>query len=259
MNLDLQNKRALVCGASQGIGLASAKELAKMGCKLTLLARNAEKLAAAVDELDGTGHDFFAVDLSDEQKLTAVVDSLLAKHGGFEVLVNNAGGPPGGPITKADKQGFQSAIDMHLFANHLLATRLLPYMKEKAYGRIINIISTSVRIPLQNLGVSNTVRAAVASWAKTLSNEVAIDGITVNNVLPGATLTSRLSQIVASKSQATGKGEAEVEAEMKSIIPMKRFGEPTEVAATVGFLASPAASYITGISLPVDGGRTGCL
>lgn len=259
MNLNLSNKRALVCGASQGIGLASAKELAKMGCKLNLLARNAEHLEAALSELDGDGHDFLPVDLADQQKLTVAIDELLVKHGGFEILVNNAGGPPGGPITKADQQGFQHAINMHLFANHLLATKLLPYMKEKSYGRIINIISTSVRIPLHNLGVSNTVRAAVASWAKTLANEVASDGITVNNVLPGATLTSRLSQIVASKSQATGKVEAEVEAGMKSVIPMQRFGDPAEIAAAVGFLASPAASYITGISLPVDGGRTGCL
>ncbi len=259
MNLNLNNKRALVCGASQGIGLASAKELAKLGCKLTLLARSAEKLEAAVSGLDGSGHDFVAVDLADGQRLAVIIDELLAKHGGFDILVNNAGGPPGGPITQADQLGFQDAINMHLFANHLLATKLLPHMKEKSYGRIINIISTSVRIPLHNLGVSNTVRAAVASWAKTLANEVASDGITVNNVLPGATLTSRLSQIVASKSHATGKGEAEIEAGMKSVIPMQRFGDPSEVAAAVGFLASPAASYITGISLPVDGGRTGCL
>lgn len=177
----------------------------------------------------------------------------------MHILVNNTGGPPGGPIIDADTDEFLTAFNMHLVNNHQLTQAVVPYMKEAKYGRIINIISTSVKQPLNGLGVSNTIRGAVASWAKTMANELGQFGITVNNVLPGSTNTGRITSIIESRAQKSGRSQEEVKQEMEAEIPARRFAEPAEVAAAAAFLASPAAAYINGINVPVDGGRTGCL
>jgi 3-oxoacyl-[acyl-carrier protein] reductase len=175
------------------------------------------------------------------------------------ILVNNAGGPPGGPITEAKPDDFLAALRSHLLTSHLLVQAVLPGMRAAGYGRIVNIISTSVKQPIKGLGVSNTTRGAMASWAKTLAGEVARDGITVNNVLPGSTRTARLTGLIDARARTSGRPAAAIEQEMLDEIPMGRFAEPAEVAAAVAFFASPAAGYITGVSLAVDGGRTTAL
>jgi 3-oxoacyl-[acyl-carrier protein] reductase len=261
MNISLENRNALVCGSSKGIGFASAKLLAEMGANVTLAARSEDKLKALVLELDvskGQSHDYITVDYNVQSDLRTKIESLASKKN-IHILVNNTGGPPAGPIAKATAEAFLAAYNQHLVCNHILATTLLPGMEAEGFGRIINIISTSVKSPLANLGVSNTTRGAVASWSKTLAGEVAAKGITVNNVLPGFTNTGRLDEIINNKAKKTGNTKEETIATMQSGVPMKRFAEPSEIAAAVAFLASPAASYITGINIPVDGGRTKCL
>jgi len=262
MNLDLSGKTAMVCGSTQGIGKAAAIELALLGANIVLVARNEEALKAVIGELDaskGQQHDFLAVDFQAPNKLKEKVDNYIASNGPVQILVNNTGGPPSGLIQNAKVEEFIQAFSNHLVCNHILVQALMDGMKKSQYGRVINIISTSVKIPLKNLGVSNTIRAAVANWSKTLANEVASYGITVNNVLPGATLTGRLQSIIETKSNNTGESLNEIKNEMESEIPLGRFAEPSEIGNVVAFLASPAASYITGINVPVDGGRTGCL
>jgi 3-oxoacyl-[acyl-carrier protein] reductase len=262
MNMSLNNKCAVVCGSTQGIGLAAARELSSLGATVTLVARNENALKEALRELVPplTGsHDYIVADFSNPEQLKSALSNWLSKGGKANILVNNTGGPSGGPIVDAGIDQFESTFRQHLVCNHILAQMLLPAMKESGYGRIINVISTSVKQPLKGLGVSNTIRAAVANWAKTLSLEVAPFGITVNNVLPGATSTSRLSTLLSSKSSKTGKSVEALEHEMIAEIPMGRFAMPEEIASAIAFLASPAASYITGINVPVDGGRTGCL
>ena len=260
--MSLNNKCAVVCGSTQGIGLAAARELSSLGATVTLVARNENALKEALRELVPplTGsHDYIVADFSNPEQLKSALSNWLSKGGKANILVNNTGGPSGGPIVDAGIDQFESTFRQHLVCNHILAQMLLPAMKESGYGRIINVISTSVKQPLKGLGVSNTIRAAVANWAKTLSLEVAPFGITVNNVLPGATSTSRLSTLLSSKSSKTGKSVEALEQEMIAEIPMGRFAMPEEIASAIAFLASPAASYITGINVPVDGGRTGCL
>ncbi|GHA63593.1 SDR family oxidoreductase [Pontibacter akesuensis] len=262
MDLNLQNKRALVCGSTQGIGKAVAVELAKLGASITLVARNEAKLQAVAQELDssqGQQHEFIVADFADPYELNILVQAYLKEQPQVHILVNNTGGPAGGPITEASTDEFIDAFNQHLVANHLLTTSVIPAMKAAKYGRIINIISTSVKQPLNGLGVSNTIRGAVASWAKTMANELGQYGITVNNVLPGSTNTGRITAIIESRAQKSGRSTMEIQQEMEAEIPAKRFAEPEEVAAAAAFLASPAAAYINGINLPVDGGRTGCL
>lgn len=262
MNLDLTGKIALVCGSTQGIGKASAIELASLGATVILIARDEEKLKttlAALDSSKGQIHNYIVADFSNANEVKERVIGFVAKNGPINILVNNTGGPAAGPIVDAKPEEFLVTFNNHLVNNHNLVQAVLEGMKTSGYGRIINIISTSVKLPLHNLGVSNTIRAAVANWAKTLANEVGKFGITVNNVLPGATNTGRLQQIAALKSQKTGAKVEDVFSQMALEIPMGRIGEPQEIAAAVGFLASPAASYINGINLPVDGGRTGNL
>ncbi|MFT5666420.1 MAG: 3-oxoacyl-[acyl-carrier protein] reductase [Vicingaceae bacterium] len=259
MNLDLTGKSALVCGSTAGIGKAIAKELAEMGASLVLMARNEEKLKTAVSEMDnskGQQHSYVVADFSDVSTVKTAVESI---QNPIHILINNTGGPPGGPIVDADVSEFVSAFSMHLLCNHTLVQGVKQGMIDSGYGRIINIISTSVKIPLTGLGVSNTVRGAVGNWAKTMANELGVHGITVNNVLPGATATERLTSIVGNKAQKSGKSEDEIMAQFENAVPMKRIAEPHEVAAAAAFLASPAASYINGINVPVDGGRTGSL
>ena len=261
--MPLTNKVAFVCGSTQGIGLASAIGLAEAGASVVLAARDADRLAVARQRLvrrsDTQRHDFVVANFAEPETVRAAADRWIAEHGTIHILVNNTGGPPGGPITAARPEEFLAAFRSHLVANHLLSQAVIPGMQAASYGRIINIVSTSVKQPIKGLGVSNTTRGAVASWAKTLAGEVAPFGITVNNVLPGSTRTGRLDTILDARARATGLSREAVEADMKSEIPMGRFGEPEEIAAAVVFLASPGASYITGVSLPVDGGRTTAL
>jgi len=261
MNFSLKGKNALVCGSSKGIGKAIAIALAKQGANVTLAARNEKSLISTMSELDtsdGQQHDLLIADFSKPQELKELIRNRL-KTIAFQVLVNNTGGPSPGNIMDATEEQFLSAFNNHLLCNHILAIALIPGMKENKYGRIINVISTSVKIPLKGLGVSNTVRAAVANWSKTLSNELAPFGITVNNILPGTTNTDRIREIILNRAAAEGKTYEAYEKEMVREIPMGRFGEPSEIAAAAVFLASPAASYVTGINVPVDGGRTGSL
>ena len=262
MNLNLKGKTALVCGSTQGIGKASAIELSLLGANVILLARNETSLKETVKELDvtkGQKHDYICADFQNQIELKSKVDSFITSNGTIHILVNNTGGPAGGLIQNAKVEEFLQAFNNHLICNHILVQALLGGMKKEKYGRIINIISTSVKMPLKNLGVSNTIRAAVANWSKTLATEVAADGITVNNVLPGATLTGRLQTIIENNSKNKSKTIDEVQDEMIKEIPMGRFADASEVANAVAFLASPAAAYITGINVLVDGGRTGCL
>jgi len=256
MNLDLKNKNAIVCGSTQGIGEAAAIELAKLGANITLIARNETKLSAALNKLDksiGQTHRFVCVDFSNTDKLKSALDLL---KGNYHILINNTGGPAGGPIIDADINDFENAFKMHLINNQILAQKVVEGMKKECFGRIVNIISTSVKAPIPGLGVSNTIRAAVANWAKTLSIELGSHGITVNNVLPGFTNTNRLKSIISNRAEKQGNSEEEIAEIMKSTVPANRFGEANEVANAIAFLCTPAASYINGINIPVDGGRT---
>jgi len=257
MNLNLNNKYALVCGSTAGIGKATAIALAQEGANVTLIARNEDKLKAVLAELpQQRSHDYIVADFSNPEELQAKVSDYIAKNHGFHILVNNTGGPAGGPIFSAEISEFESAFTQHLKCNHVLAQAIVPFMKEAGYGRIINVISTSVKQPLDGLGVSNTIRGAVANWSKTLANELGQFGITVNNVLPGATGTERLTEIIKNKSNKTGSSEEEAANAMRQAVPAKRFAKPEELAYAITFLASACASYINGINLPVDGGRT---
>jgi len=262
MNLDLSGKRAMVCGSTQGIGKAVAMELAGMGASITLVARNEEKLNAVLSELpanSGQQHDYVSADFSDPSNLKNKVETYVKENNAINILVNNTGGPAGGPIANAGTDEFLSAFNNHLICNHILVQATKEGMINSGYGRIINIISTSVKIPLTGLGVSNTIRGAVANWSKTMANELGAHGITVNNVLPGATNTVRLKSIIETKVSKTGKSYDELLKGMEGQVPLNRIAEPEEVANAVAFLASPAASYINGINVPVDGGRTGSL
>ena len=261
MHLDLTGKRAIVCGSTQGIGKAAAVELALMGATITLIARNEEKLKNVLSELNsspGQRHDYIAVDFSYPQEVKKKVEAYLSSNI-VEILLNNTGGPPAGLAIDAKPDDFVKAFSDHLLCNHILAQAVVPGMKSKNYGRIINVISTSVKIPIKGLGVSNTIRGAVANWSKTLASELGGFGITVNNVLPGSTMTGRLEEVLKGKANQKGKTFDEAKLEMIEEIPARRIAEPNEIAAAIAFLASPAAAYINGVNLPVDGGRTGCL
>jgi len=262
MNLSLKGKRAMVCGSTQGIGKAAAVELAALGAEIILIARDEKKLKEVKKELDaasGINHHYIVADFSFPPELRLRVEDFIAEMGPVHILVNNTGGPAAGTIENAKTEEFVHAFNNHLICNHILAQACLEGMKEEKYGRIINIISTSVKQPIHGLGVSNTVRAAVANWSKTLASEVGKYNITVNNVLPGATGTQRLSSIAENRAAKSGKTTEHIMQEFADEIPMKRIAQPEEIAAAVAFLASPAASYINGINLPVDGGRTGNL
>jgi len=290
MHLGLEGKKALVCGASSGIGLAIAQQLYREGCHVTLCARNEEKLQQAKTFIlsqtseahpISTDHnstqlgrlkdfpknetpihdriDWLTADFSDPLNLDKNLREYLSKHKMFDIIINNSGGPPPGPAQTATSEQFEAAFKQHLLCNQVIALQVIGSMKQQKFGRIINIISTSVKQPIDNLGVSNTIRGAVANWSKTLANELGPFGITVNNLLPGATSTGRLSQIIERKAKAKATTYEAMEIEEKTHIPIGRFAEPEEIASAVVFLASERASYITGINLTVDGGRTGCL
>ncbi|WP_435133714.1 SDR family oxidoreductase [Formosa sp. A9] len=257
MNLNLDKKYALVCGSTAGIGKATAMLLAEEGAIVTLIARNENKLKAVLSSLPNPDlHDYIVADFANPDHLKDKLNAYIETKHGFHILVNNTGGPAGGPIISATLSAFESAFTQHLKCNHILVQTLTPFMKTAGYGRIINVISTSVKQPLDGLGVSNTIRGAVASWSKTLANELGPFGITVNNVLPGATDTERLSEIIKNKSDKSGLTEEDTATAMKNAIPAKRFAKPEETAAAITFLASEQAAYINGVNLPVDGGRT---
>lgn len=260
MNLDLIGKTAVVCGSTQGLGYASAVELALLGCNVVLFARNEESLKTVLKTLPNNKqqHQYLVADFTNTAAVKNAIDEFV-KTNTVHILVNNTGGPAGGPALSAKPEEFLQTFNNHLINNHNLTQAMVPGMKTAGFGRIINIISTSVKIPLAGLGVSNTIRGAVASWAKTLANELGPFGITVNNVLPGFTKTSRADYVIGKKATDTGRTEEAVMAELVAEIPAGRIGQPEEFGAAVAFLCSPAAAYINGINLPVDGGRLGCL
>lgn len=258
MNTDLRDKNALVCGSSRGIGRAAAVALAKLGANITLVARSATIMADLVKDLeqtDGQKHDFLQADFTDSRDLRKKIAGLTSQKT-IHILINNTGGPPAGPLTEATVDQLQQAFHNHVVCSHILTLASIKGMKETGYGRIINIISTSVKQPIPNLGVSNTVRAAMANWAKTMSMELAPYGITVNNILPGMTETERLRELIAAYAEQQDVSTDEIRRQMIGGIPAGRFAEASEIAAGIAFLASPAAAYITGINLPIDGGRT---
>lgn len=261
MNLSLEGKKAIVCGSTQGIGLAIAEELALLGAGCTLIARNEEGLKEAVLKLDTQlrqQHGYLVADFSRPDELKKIIEAYAARNT-VHILINNTGGPAAGPITEATEEAFLNTFNQHLICNHILTRAVIPSMKKEGYGRIVNVISTSVKIPLKNLGVSNTIRGAVASWAKTMANELGQFNITVNNVLPGFTSTQRLSTLIDNLAKKGNTVVDIVEKNMVEEVPMKRFADASEIADVAAFLASPAASYVNGVSIPVDGGRTGSI
>ena len=260
MNIDLSDKNAVVCGSTQGIGLATAQVLADMGASIYLLARDKNKLKEVLPKLStslGQKHQFLCADFSQIEQVKEVADKI--RNLSIHILVNNTGGPAGGPIKNATIEEFEKAFSMHLLCNQLLTQAVLKNMQACCFGRIVNIISTSVKVPINGLGVSNTIRGAVASWSKTMANELGEHGITVNNVLPGFTNTNRLTTLICKKATTQNTTEDAIAQQMLNSVPAKRFGQAQEVANAIAFLCSPAAAYINGINLPVDGGRTGTL
>jgi len=262
MNLELTGKTALVCGASQCLGLACATELALLGANVVVASRSDDKLRAVVKQLDisrGQKHQFLLLDLAQPEEVKQTVQLFLGKNKQLDILINNAGGPPSGALIETDATELEKAFRTHVISSHLLAQLVVPAMIKNGFGRIVNIVSTSVKQPIDGLGISNVVRAAVANWAKTLANELGKHGITVNNVLPGYTNTSRLNYLFSKQAADQGLTKEDIFAKTVAGIPAKRVGEPAEFGAAVAFLCTPAAGYINGINLPVDGGRTGSL
>lgn len=260
MNLNLSGKGAVVCGSTQGIGKAIAIELSKLGAAVTLVARDEKKLRQVKKQLSNRslGHDYICADFNHPEELKKKI-SAWAKKNTAHILVNNSGGPHGGKISEAKTEEFTEAFSRHVICNQILVQALTPAMKKAKYGRIINIISTSVKQPIPDLGVSNTTRWAVAAWAKTLSMELGKFGITVNNILPGSTDTARLRALLEKRAKNSGRSLQDVIRDSMKEIPIGRFAKPEEIAYAAAFLASPSAEYITGINLTVDGGRTACL
>lgn len=257
MDLKINNKNALVCGSTQGIGKATAIALANEGVNVTLVARDREKLKAVLDELpQHRNHSYIVADFNNPRELQEQVIKFIEKNHGFHILVNNTGGPRSGDILTASLEEFDKAFTMHIKCNHVLAQATIPFMKQEGFGRIINIISTSVKEPIPGLGVSNTIRGAVGNWSKTLADELGAYGITVNNILPGFTETERLNDIIKIKANNEDTTVESMTETMKNYTPAKRFAKPEETASAVAFLASEAAAYINGINIPVDGGRT---
>jgi 3-oxoacyl-[acyl-carrier protein] reductase len=257
MEKDLEGYHALVCGASAGIGRATALALAERGATLTILARRNEQLQALRPILHKAGAretHALAADLDDRESLKRIVSAHLAQVGPIQILLNNTGGPPGGPLIEAKESDFLAAYGRHLLASHLLVQLLVPGMTEAGYGRIVNILSWSVREPIAGLGVSNTIRATMASWAKTLSKELP-PGITVNSILPGSIDTERLGHVLETLGKTSGKGAAAIKQSWIDSAPEHRLGRAEEIGKVVAFLCSPQASFVRGVVLPVDGGK----
>tara|TARA_Y100001968_G_C19355234_1_gene716824 strand:- start:59 stop:847 length:789 start_codon:yes stop_codon:yes gene_type:complete len=259
---NMKNKNAMVCGSSKGIGASTAIELSKLGASITLVARNEESLSEVLEQLDSSmdqKHSYLLADFDNSEKLKNTISDFVEKNPPIHILINNSGGPKPGPIINANTDDFINAFNRHLICNHILVQALVPNMKKIGFGRIINITSTSVKEPIKGLGISNTIRGAVATWAKTLSFELGEFGITVNNILPGYTDTQRLQEIFLNKSKKNNYDIESVITDAYSQIPLGRFADPKETAKAICFLASEDASYINGINLPVDGGRLSTL
>ena len=259
MKIDLKGKNALVCGASKGIGRSIANTLAESGANVTIVARNEDQLKTVMQSLQtdvGQQHNYEVLDFQDTEATKKRLSSL---KNDYHILINNTGGPKSGKVSDAQPEDFDLAFKMHLQTSHLFAKHVVPFMQETGFGRIINIISTSVKIPIEGLGVSNTVRGAMASWSKTLSNELGGYGITVNNILPGFADTDRLRELIAARAKAADVAESVIEEKMKSSVPAGRFATPEEIASVVCFLASPFAAYVNGTSIRIDGGKTGSI
>jgi 3-oxoacyl-[acyl-carrier protein] reductase len=257
MNLNLKGRTALVCGGSQGLGAAIATELALLGANLIVLARREavlQNFVATLNQTQGQTHEWIAADAHEPDLLVSKIKERLQK-GAIEILINNTGGPAAGPLLATRVLDLEKAFQAHLSVSHLLTQALVPGMKAAGFGRIVNVLSTSVKQPIDGLGISNTVRSAVANWAKTMANELGSFGITVNNVLPGYTNTQRLQYLFANQAEKTGLLPEAILNKTVALIPAGRLGEPEEFGAAVAFLCSPAAAYINGINLPVDGGR----
>jgi len=254
----MMETRAFVCGASQGIGEATALKLAGQGCKVTVFSRSEDRLKALVHKLPGPDHDYVVGDIGNPDSWASQVEE---RHGQspYGILICNSGGPPAGKISEATSEDFLAAMTNHLVANSRLMNIFLASMKNQKFGRIVTVTSTSVKVPIPHLGVSNTARAAVASWGKTLSLEVAPFGITVNNVMPGFTETPRLEKLIAAKADATGQSKEAVRKAWTAMVPLGRFCRPEETADLIGFLCAGNAGAITGQNIAVDGGRLGCL
>ncbi|MCH7848296.1 MAG: SDR family oxidoreductase [Planctomycetes bacterium] len=258
MDYSLAGLKALVCGSTQGIGRACATQIARAGAEIVLMARHEDALAKVRDELPckhDQSHDYIVADFSDWQMVQEKANDYVSTNGPIQILLNNTGGPPAGPVFEATPDDLLKAFTMHIVCNQVLVQALAEGMRKAGYGRIINIISTSVVAPIRGLGVSNTTRGAVANWARTLAGELGPFGITVNNILPGYTGTARLSSLIKGKADRAGSSVKEIEDQMIANVPLRRFAEPLEIGAVAAFLASPEASYLNGLNLPVDGGR----
>lgn len=258
MNIDLSGKTALVTGASKGIGNAISQQFAACGARVILVSRDQAALESATAKLAGTGHEYLDADFSNPDFAISKLTDFISKNR-IDILVNNTGGPAPGPIASAKWEDFLKGLEMHLKMSQALVQAVLPNMQSNKFGRIINVISTSVKIPIPGLGVSNTVRGAMASWSKTLATEVGADGITVNNILPGFIQTGRLDSLISGRAEKQGKTADEIALGMLSTIPAGRFGKPEELGYYAAFLASDMGAYINGTSLQIDGGRTGSL
>ena len=258
MTQPLVGKRAWVCGSTQGIGKACAERLARDGASVTLIARNREALAIIADSLDRSAaqsHDFFLADFTDWRSLQQIATKRAHETGPVHILINNTGGPPAGRATEANPEDYIRAFEMHLVCNQVLLQAVVNGMAEQEFGRIVNIISTSVVTPIRGLGVSNTIRGAVANWGRTVADELGPFGITCNNILPGFTDTARLQSLLQGRADREGTTLEEVIARSEAAIPARRLGAPEEIAAAVAFLCSPEGAYVNGVNLPVDGGR----
>ncbi|MBE7469473.1 MAG: SDR family oxidoreductase [Anaerolineales bacterium] len=258
MDLGLKDKVALVTASSKGLGWACALALAREGAKVAICARDGKALKAAADEIVmTTGSEVLAVpsDMANSRDIQQVVKETVKHFGKLQILVTNAGGPPAGNFTDFEDRQWQEALNLTLMSTVRLIRAALPYMQQEGWGRIINITSMSVKEPLDNLILSNSIRPAVHGLAKTLSQELAPYGITVNNVMPGTIQTDRIEQLAQARAQKNEQSVAEAIAAMGQAVPLGRVGQPEEFGAVVAFLASERASYITGVSLPVDGGR----
>tara|TARA_B100000029_G_scaffold516704_1_gene632917 strand:- start:11227 stop:12027 length:801 start_codon:yes stop_codon:yes gene_type:complete len=258
LTTSIKGLNALICGSTSGIGYATANEFVKRGAKVTLFARNQNKLKEIINKFNDLNNqkcDYIVGDFNDPKNIEIELNKHLLKFNKYHILINNSGGPKGGPILEASNSEFLETFNRHLVCNHVISKALIPFMKKDNYGRIINIISTSVKQPIAGLGVSNTIRGAVASWAKTMSFEVAEMGITLNNILPGYIETERLNSIIEFKAKSNNQTKDSIINQMRSQIPAQRFGSAKEIAMAIAFLSSPAAGYINGVSLAVDGGR----